>query len=268
MRFLLTTFTLALLAVDSAAHAALEIRNLEAAHGRYGPKREGRESYPGEEILFRYQVNGAHVDSLGRIDVVLEESVTDERGRSILHARGAQRSILALGGATFTGQAVVTFPDDAPTGSYKLTLTVTDSISGESAVAEQELTLKPVEFALVMPRFSYDEAGELPAPASGLLGQAIHVSVKAIGLDSSRNSIDADMQLQIVDKSGKATLPKPITVTFRQDDPKIARQISLVRFKAQLVLNRVGEFTLKITVTDRAAGKSATFSSPLIVTAP
>ena len=63
-------------------------------------------------------------------------------------------------------------------------------------------------------------------------------------------------------------MPQPITVTFRQDDPKVVDQIGLVRFKSEFALNRVGEFTLKMTATDRVTGKSAVFSSPLRVTGP
>jgi hypothetical protein len=264
----LTAIVVLCVAAGETRADGLKIHDLEAAHGRYGPKRESLDVYPGEEVLFRYEVTGASVDARGRIAVVLEERVTDENGAAVLQARDEQRSILALGGGAFTGNAMLMFPDGAKPGTYKLAVSITDTITGESAVAESILTLKPVEFALVMPRFSYDAAGEIPAPAAGLVGQTLHVSVKALGLDASKDKIDAEMQLQIFDAADKPTLRQPIVVNFVQDDPKVARAIGMVRFKAEIVLNRVGDFTVRINVKDRMADKAATFSSPLAVSAP
>lgn len=264
-----TIATLLLLFVISpAAGAAMEIRDFEAAHGRYGPKRENLDVYPGEQMLFRYVVTGIKVDATGRIDLELDERLSSADGEMILHAKGTQRERLALGGDSLTGQAEFTLNDRIKPGRYTLTLKATDNLSGESATAERIVTLKAPEFALVMPRFSYDAAGQIPAPAAGMLGQTLHVSVKVLALDASQGKIDSKLDFQIYDDKGKPTMPQPISVTYRQDDPKTAREIDLVRFKADVTLNRVGKFSLKMVVTDRVAGKTATFTSPLVVAAP
>lgn len=263
-----TATVLMLLAMGSTAGAAVEIRDFEAAHGRYGPRRENLEVFAGEEVLFRYLITGVQLDSMGRIDLELEERVTAADGRTIAHAKGPQQARLALGGDSLTGQAEFTFAEKVKPGQYKLTVRVTDNTSGESATAERLITLKAAEFALVMPRFSYDADGKIPAPAAGMLGQTLHASVKALGLDASKGVIDSEMKLQIYDDKGKPTMPRAITASFRHDDPKTVKEIGLVRFKADVTLNRTGNFTLKMIITDRVAGKSATFSSPLVVTAP
>ncbi len=260
--------SLFLLVLSANAYAALEIREFQASHGSYGPKRENLNVFANEEVFFRYTVTGVRTDKHGNLDIVLDELVEDSGGKTVNSASTTQKQRMALGGDSFTGQAIFTFPENFKLGKYKFTLKITDKVSGETTEKSVDMNLKATEFALVQPRFARDANGEIPAPAGGLIGETLHLSVRAVGLDLKGGLLDAEMNFQIYDKQNKPTMPEPITVTIREDNPKVLADVGFVRFKADFALNCTGEFTVKMTVTDKVAKKSVTFTSPLVVTGP
>jgi hypothetical protein len=252
-------------ATSPATFGAIEIRDFEASHGPFGPKREEAYCYPSEEIFFRFLVTGVKVDTKGFIDLTFQERILDAEGKVLSQGRKVQKAKMALGGNSCTGESFYIPPATLPPGEYRFELTIIDNLTNERATITWPISLKKTEFVLVMPRLSHDADGKLGAPPAALVGQTLHLAVRALGLDKSKGVLDAEMIFQILDKNGKPTMPEPIKVALRESDPKVLAEANYVRFKSDFTLNRVGDFTLQMRVTDLSAGKTATYSTQLKV---
>jgi hypothetical protein len=264
-RILLSVVLLALVAAP--ASAKLEIDKIEASHGRLGPLRKNLDFYPYDEVVVRFLVTGAKSDE-GQVDIDLSWQLLDSANKVVLDKKVASKGHLAFGSESFPASVAVLLTEPATAGEYTLKVTVADHLGGESARFERTLNLKATEFAIVSPKFSYDEAGMVPAPAGGVLGQALHFKVFTVGFDRSQGKLDNEMTVQVLDRAGKELLPKPLRVTAEKDDAKLVKELPVLDFSGFLVLTKTGEFTLKITVTDRNSRKTATFETPLKVTTP
>ena len=58
------------------------------------------------------------------------------------------------------------------------------------------------------------------------------------------------------------------SVEFSTDDAEKAKAVTSLTFSGDIALNRAGEFTLRITLTDRMSKKTAKLEAPLKVVAP
>ncbi len=76
------------------------------------------------------------------------------------------------------------------------------------------------------------------------------------------------MAVQTLDSDGKENLPKPLVFDFREQDAKAAQRTNLVFFTSGIGLNRIGKFTLRITITDRMTDQSTKMEVPVTVAAP
>lgn len=254
----------------SSAYAKLEIKDIEASYGPAGPTRKGMEYYPYEEVFLRYLVMGIQVDEKGRTDCSLRLRVTGTQGEVLLDDTKAFKEGLMLGGNTMPGTARVTIPLNPkfPVGKYGISVVINDKLGNESATFTREFTLKPIEFALLSPRFSYQPKGEAPAPVGGALGQTLFFDFRVIGVDRSQGKIDAEMNVEILDADGKPTIPAPLTAKLVSDDPKAVVKAPFLTFNAHFALNRTGIYTLRITVVDNITKKKVVFETPLKVTQP
>jgi hypothetical protein len=145
---------------------------------------------------------------------------------------------------------------------------VRDLNAKESASFQRKFTCKPVEFAAVRVRFAQDPDGKLPAPVGGRVGQTLFVRTSAVGFDRGGGEIDVQFDLQVFDKSGKPVTPKPIRATVHNEDPAVVKQATVLNFKGEMILNRSGDFVLRLTLTDTPTKKTTTFEAPLRVAAP
>lgn len=250
------------------AQARLEITKVQACYGPFGPERKLLVVYPHDELIFRFVVTGVRTDAENRTDGLLSLKLHDADGKLLGVQDTPLKSQVNLGGDAIPTQARFNLGDKLPAGDYSLTITYTDKISSEKATFQRKFTSKPSEFALVAPDFSYDLDGKLPAPAGGVVGQLLHFRIRAIGLDRTQEKISASMALQVFDAQGKEELAKPLTAAFKNDDAEVVKQIPVVNFRSQLLLNRPGDFVIRVTVTDQIAKKTAKFELPLHVTAP
>jgi len=257
----------ALIPAASAAHAKLEIRDVQAAHGPLGPERRGLDFYPADEALFRYTVAGAQVDGDRKAVGETTTTLTGPDGTVLVHRMSPTESWLPLSDSLPT-QAQVTFPPDAPPGPYTLSLSYRDKRSGEEASFRRVLNIKRTEFAAVNIRFSYDADGKVPAPVGGVVGQVLYYRFKAVGFDRAAGRIDVGMDLQILDAGGRPALPRPIHLAVASRDADLVRQATDATLRGSLTLNRAGDFTLRLTLTDRVSKKTAEFEAPLHVKDP
>jgi hypothetical protein len=261
-------FAAAMLVSGTTAHAGLEIRNIQAAYGPLGPERKVLNVYPSDEVVFRYLITGVKVDGEGRVVGELKLTLSAPDGRILLDETSPTSGVAALGGGSLPGTARVSLPADIPPGAYTLTVTFRDKQSSETASFRRTLDIKASEFAAVALRFSYDPEGKVPAPVGGLVGQMLHFRLKAIGFDRTTGRSDLEMVVRVLDAQGRPTMPVPIRATVDSDDADLVRRATEVNLNGNLTLNRAGDFTLSITVTDRVGKKTTKFEAPLHVASP
>jgi hypothetical protein len=262
-------FIAVLLAASPAvAETKLEIRDVRAVHGMLGPERQSSEYVTGDQVYVRYTLAGFRTDAGGRMRIELRLTVTDAAGKQVLRRDTPLNQTAALGGDSLPGFASFDLGDDVSPGDYEMKVEFTDLISKETSSFRHKFTCKKEEFALVQVRLFHDAAGEAPAPAGGLVSQSLHVMMKAVGFDRSKGEIDVEMEIVVLDAAGKPVMPRPFRTGVHNEKPEEVKQITNIRLSSALALNRPGNFTLRITVTDKLAKKSVVFETPLRVATP
>jgi hypothetical protein len=80
--------------------------------------------------------------------------------------------------------------------------------------------------------------------------------------------VQTALTVHILGEDGKEVVEKPRIIKAEVTSPEDAARSSQVNYNGQIHLNRPGNFTLRLAVHDAVADKSATFETPLKVTAP
>lgn len=259
---------LALLWCVVPVHAKLEIQNVQAMYGPLGPVRKSLAVYPFDVIYFRFVLTGVMVDADGKVDTTFTYELVDASGKVLFDDNKSFKGILDLGGGTFPGTSSFMLSKDAKPGEYLWRVTVKDNLAMESTSFSRKITCKPVEFAIVAPHFFLDKEGKLAAPAGGLAGQQIFLRCRAIGIDFSQGKVDAEMRVQVLDADGKEMMPQSISFPVRNDNAEEVKKGQFLDFFGLIVLNRAGNFTLRIVVVDRIAEQTAELELPLRVSVP
>jgi len=258
----------ALVVTSLPAQAKLGVEHIEAAYGPLLPERKALEYVSQDLIFFRYLVTGAKVDEQGNVNVEALVQLTDANGKEVSKQTLPFKGTLSLGGDSFSGSAYIVVGEQFLAGTYTLSVTLTDLLASQKVAFQREVKVRSAEFAVVFPRFSYDLEGRVLAPAGGLVNQTLHFRIGAVGFDRSQEKVDLVSHVQLLDTQGKELLPKALETIVKVDDPKVVKTTSMANFSGSLGLHRPGEFTLRITVTDRLAQKTATFEMPLRVKLP
>ncbi len=256
------------LAATLPAMAKLEITDIKAVHGPLGPERPDQtklEVYPGEELYFRYKINGVGADEKGNLSGSLQVKVFDSEGKVRLDQPTPMRGMLALGGSTLPGTVRFGFEPNVKPGKYKVVLVVNDKLREETARFEREVTVKPTAFAVINSNFFFDKDGKIPAPAGGYLGQTLFFRLNVIGFDKSDKKIRTKMTMQFLDKNGRELLPQAVHALISIDKPEQVEKINLLTFNGNISLNRVGEYTMRMVFDDELANKKTTFDAKLNV---
>jgi hypothetical protein len=256
------------LVVTAAVGAELKVESVQAANGPFGPARPHWDFYPHDELYLRFVVSGVRVDLEGKTDVELTLRVSDAQGKVALEREQKLQGVLMLGGGTFTSYARLAFADPLPEGVYTVTVIVQDRLGKDVTTFERKLIARGPAFAIVAPQFFYDPEGRVPAPAGGVVGQTVFFRLRVIGFDRSQDKVDAEMSVQVLDADGKEILPRPITASVRSDDAQAVKRSTHLNFTGDVPLSRPGNFTLRITVTDKLGQKTTTLETPLRVHAP
>lgn len=252
------------------ARAKLEVAKVEAVHGMLGPERKSADIYPLDEVFFRYQVTGAKTDAEGKTDVEATMKLVNPNGKKVHEEKATVQRVLSLGGGAYTAYAVLTVPapEKAPPGEYTLSVEIRDRIGMESARFDRKFRIKAPEFQIIVPRFSHDPDGKVPAAVGGMVGETIHFKLRVIGFDKSKKRVQATLTVRVVGEDGKEVTDKPRLIKAELNSPEEAAKATQVNFNGLLYLNRPGNFTLRLSVHDDIADKTTTFEAPLKVTAP
>jgi hypothetical protein len=255
--------------VPALALAKLEIKNVQPSHGLLGPARESDDVFPLDEYFVRYQVTGIKPDKDGKADIEIHAKLLGPDGKAVFDRTTprAQRP-LSLGGDSLQSFGSFTFPESAPQGEYKLIVTVRDVTANDEASFERKLNCKPTKFQILMPRFSHDAEGKVPAGTSGLVGEALHCSIKVVGYDKSQKKVALVMRTTILDADGKDVGAKPLEVKGDITDQAKAAESKYATFDGLISLHRPGAFKLRIIVEDTLGKQKATFETPIKVLQP
>ena len=254
---------LMLLAVGPSAWAKLEIRNLVAASGPFGPKRESLELLPGDELYFRFQAHGVAIDGDGRVNVTLETTLTDQAGKVLSHRSVDVRDVIAFGGDFVPCRTSVAFGLSTKPAKYHYEVRVRDNVTGETASFERVVTCRQPGFGIVRSGFFYDTNERVPAPPRGVIGQPLRFRLQVVGFDKSQKKIHVSMEMQTQDGLGKPLMPKPLRAVVALDDADQVARAEVVNFRGFLTLNRAGDFKVRIVVRDEISGQEAVFESPI-----
>jgi hypothetical protein len=264
LRFVLVAAFSLLLA--SPAFAKLEIEQIEACYGRLGPVRKTLDYYPNDSVCFRFTVKGAKADDDGGVDAEVAIVLLNDQGKEAYSRKAAAKGPVAFGSDSYPLSFGFTVPELIVAGEYTLKVKFKDKLAGDEIGFEKKLNVKATEFAIVAPEFFRDLNATVPASAGGVVGEQLHFRLVAIGLEHAGGKISTEMTAQVLDKTKKELMPKPLRIPSEIDDPK--NEAQWCGFNGFFTLTKPGEFTLRLTVTDRNSKKTATWEAPLKVTAP
>jgi hypothetical protein len=252
-------------ALSSSAQAKLEIRDVQASHGQLGPERKSNEYVQGDQVYFRFKMTGVRTDEDGRTRAEMRIVVTDAKGEKLIDNEFPFQQIIGLGGGEFPAAASFYLNREFAPGQYELSVKFTDLIANETVSFSRTVVCVPVTFALNQIRFYHDSEGRAPACVGGTIGQRLVVKMLAVGFDRSKDEIDIEMELQVINSQGKPVIPKPLRWEFHNEKPAEVKRLDEISLTGSLALNREGEFTLRVIVTDRVTKKKVSFEAPLRV---
>jgi hypothetical protein len=266
--FVLALAGLGILFWSTPAQAKLQIENVQACYGPFGPERKAFELYPFDNLFVRFTATGLKTDAAGKADTTVKLKLVDAKGNVIGDTSFGSSGVLNLGGESFLVFVNLRMQDQVPVGKNSLTLTITDNLSKETASVERPITGKKGKLQIVALEFFHDPDGKLPASTNGALGERLHFRLRVIGYDRSKEKIHTELAVQTLDADGKENLPKPMVLNYQEKDARTVLNTGFVFFTSNIGLNRVGKFTLRITVTDRITNQSTKLEVPVTVTAP
>jgi len=250
------------------AHAKLQIENVQACYGPFGPERKAFELYPFDNLFVRFTVTGLKTDAAGKADTSATLKLADSKGNVIGERPLAPSGVLNLGGNSFLVFVNLRMDEQVPLGKNTLMVSVTDNLSKESASFERSVTGKKGKLQIVALEFFHDPDGKFPGSTNGALGEQLYFRLRVIGFDRSKEKIHTELAVQTLDPDGKENLPKPLVFNYQEKDARAVKNTSFAFFTSNIGLNRVGKFTLRITVTDRITNQSTKLEVPVTVTAP
>jgi hypothetical protein len=257
-----------LLGTTASTQAKIQIENIQASYGPYGPERKSMELYPFDNLFVRFTVSGLKIDASGKADTVVKLKLADPKGNAIGENTFSSTGVLNLGGNSFLAFVNLRMPDQAPVGKNILTITVTDNLSKETASFDRPVMGRKLKLQIVGLEFFHDADGKFPSSTNASLGEPLHFRLRVIGFDRSKEKINIEMAVQTLDAAGKENLPKPLVFDFREEDAKTVQRTGFVFFNSNIGLNRVGKFTLRITINDKISKQSTHLEVPVTVTAP
>lgn len=263
-----TTLALAgALAMTPAQGGDLALANDRLTYGELGPERSSSELAPGDIFFVAFDIQNITVDESGQVAYSMAMEVAKKSGETIYKQEPVNlTNFVPLGGTSLPGRAYVTIPLDQPAGEYTFKLTVTDKGSMKTATLEREFTVTEKQFGIVKLYTSSDVAGELPAPPFGLAGQAVwvHFFVVFFERKADTKQPDVEVEMTIADANGQPTVAKPTILPINSEVPEKDQGMPL---RLLIPLNRPGEFTLQLKVTDKVANKTSTETLPITVLA-
>jgi hypothetical protein len=243
----------------------LNIHNIQACQGPFGPERNPLHYYHHEVVWFRFAIHGAKADQEGNIDLDIASELSGPDGASVSKNERHSTGTLQLGPG-FREMVGFELPPELKPGEYVLTVAIRDKLSGQATAFQRKLYLKSGEFAVAMPEFYFDSERTVRAPFGGVEGQTLYFQFVVVGIAHSSGRSHVETKYELLDGKTRQVLSKPVASVHDTNNPLLAQ--AWVRLASQVRLHTPGDFILRILATDRLANKTATLEVPLRVTAP
>jgi hypothetical protein len=201
--------------------------------------------------------------------------VTDSKGKvQFKQDKGTDKIQVTnyLGGNKLPAFAHVDIGLDMPAGEYTIKVGVTDLgvKGGKPAELSRKFEVLKAGFGIVRVTTSYDPDGQLPAPMLGVVGQLMTINFVVVGFER-KEAKDKTLQpnftveMRILDEKGNPTVKKPISDRVPNDVLKaVPPNLKAIDLHFSLALNRPGNYTVELTVTD----KNSSNSKPAVVKVP
>jgi hypothetical protein len=264
----LPTLTLCALLLTPAQAGKLELTNIRATYGLFGPTRPDFKILAGDVLQVVFDIGGLTPDDAGRLRFAAKMAVikiTDgkEDAKPVYEEDLGELPAVVnvLGGGKVPHGVVVTTGLKQAPGQYRLKVTITDVNGKKEGAFTRDFTVKEPEFALVRFQLSYDRYGQLPAPAVGVVGQTLYVNAVAVGYkpDPKDQQASLTFEMQVLDDGDKPVLAKPLT-----GEVKGMAVDTHVPFRFELPVHRTGRYKIVLKTTDQVAKKTATLTVPLL----
>jgi hypothetical protein len=257
---------LVMLTLGTVPARALELKNMRAVYGPFGPPRANNQYLPGDLLYVTFDVADVKVSEKSgttKYNISIEETLVDGKGAISFKRTKANQDTLSLGGTRLPGIAEVFIGKDQPAGKYTLKVTVKDLLSKEVKDIGYPFEILPEAFGFV----------RLFAPVAGLTGQQYVANFAVVGMGrDAKKKPNVKIRMRVLDEGGKPTHGQPVTMDIPKDLPdELASKIETIPFvdlQFPLFLNRPGRFTIEVEGTDTVGKKTAKLSFPLTVLDP
>jgi hypothetical protein len=264
----------AVLGGTPAQPGELKLTNVRTTAGELGPTREVSKLLPGDILFIAFDVEGLTIDAEGVAQYSMLMEVTNAAGARVLPPPGEKleprplSEFVPLRGNKIPARAYVTAGLDQPAGNYNCRIVVTDLKSKAAGTLNMKFEIAKKDFGIVAVYTSHDPKGELSSPAAGTVGQTVYIwfSIATFDRDPKTKQPDVELEFQLYDDKGAATLPTP---RKHIQDAKSPNQVrdgdGAFSLNFPLFMNRPGKFTVEIKATDRVSKKTATYKLPVTV---
>lgn len=243
----------------------LKLANVRTAYGMLGPTRTDAKLFPGDSLFVLFDLEGVKADAEGKILYSIGLEVSDAAGKVLFKQEPRNLEALnALGGNRLPAHAHIDIGVDQPAGSYTLKVAAADRAAKANQTLTQKFEVLPRALALVRLRLTSDPEGEIPAPAVGVTGEALHINCGVVGFerDKTKKQPNVSVEMRVLDEAGKPTLANPFTGVVSDNVTEKALGIP-VGFK--LPLNRTGKYQIEVRATDQLSKKTAVLTFPYTV---
>lgn len=246
----------------------LELNNIRATYGLFGPNRPDFKILPGDVLQVAFDINGLTADNAGRLQFAAKMSVmklaTDAAKEETIYEENLGELppvVNVLGGGKVPHAVAVTTGLKQAPGQYRLKVAITDMQSKKEGTFTRDFTVEKLDFGLVRLQLSYDRFGQLAAPAAGAVGQTLYLNAVAVGYKPDPKTLQAALQfeLSVLDEAGKPALAKPLT-----GEVKNIPVDTHIPFRFELPIHRTGRYKLVVTATDQIAKKTTSLTVPLL----
>ncbi len=248
------------LSLAPAQAGTLEIKNDRVTHGIFGQDRKDASLLAGDIFVVTFDIEGLQVNAEGRVRYSMGMSLINNKTGMAEFTKEPQEleAVNALGGTRLPAFAMTEIGTDTVPGSYTLKATVTDLSSKEKTKPTTTLTKKfevlPKKFGFT--RVALSSEGGSPVPPLAVPGQTFIVNFAMVGFEvDDKTQPDIVVEMTILDKDGKPTLPKPFTGDAKANIP--AKFKNLLPMQFVLAVNRSGDFTVQLKATDKKGNKTA-----------
>src|SRR5262245_55757632 len=228
----MTAFVLtAALALAPGQAGGLKLSNVRTTYGELGGVRPEGKFLPGDAFYVGFDIEGLTVGPDNRTQYRMALELFDKDKKSIFRQDPADKvDYLPLGGTKIPARAFIYIGLDQPPGTYTMKLTVTDKASTATQTLEKSFELLKLDFGIVRVFPSIDDLGALPAPTTGVVGQAYFIQFAIVGFQRDTDPAKKDplagfqpnvtVEMSPVDEGGKPTMAKPEVYTQSIDSPQ------------------------------------------------